>query len=107
MAYMIETMPSMTKKAISTSVSDIAPLSGQSNNTTPAPMPIIAEISDHQNPGVYLAQNVVIRPMMPLTRKIQPMMMGKATVAIGGKMMAAKARMTRKSPSAKNRPQWA
>ena len=73
----------------------------------PAAMPMIAEISDHQNPGVYLAQKVVIRPTMPLTRKIQPMMMVNATVAIGGKMMAASPRMTKMIPSAKNRPQWA
>src|ERR1700733_14027723 len=102
MAYMMETMPSMTKKAISTSVSDIAPLSGQISSTMPAAIPMIAEISDHQNPGVYLAQNVVIRPTMPLTRKIQPIMMVKATVAIGGKMMAGSAKMTKTIPPTKN-----
>ncbi len=99
---MIEAMPSITKNAISTSVSDTVPLSGENKRTRPAAMPISAEINDHQNPGACLAQNVVNNPTTPLTRNIQPMMMVKASVANGGTKMAANPRMTRIIPSTKN-----
>ena len=64
-----------------------------------------AETSDHQKPGACRIQNVVIRPRMPLTRNIQPMMMVKASVAIGGTTIAMRPRMTRMMPSARYRPQ--
>ena len=51
MAYMMVTMPSMTKKAISTKVSDSVPLIGRASSTTPATMAMTAENSDHQKPG--------------------------------------------------------
>ena len=51
MAYMIEAMPSTTKNAIKTSVSEMLPLTGQISNTTPAAIATIAEMSDHQKPG--------------------------------------------------------
>ena len=66
---------------------------------------MIAEMSDHQKPGAVRAQNVVIRPIMPLTRNSQPMMMVKARVAIGGTTMAMMPSRTRMIPSARNSPQ--
>ena len=98
-------MPSTTKNAISTSVSDTDPLIGQSSRTTPAAIAMIAEISDHQKPGAPRAMKVVIRPITPLIRKIQPMMMVKASVAIGGSTIAATPRMSRTMPSIKNMTQ--
>jgi hypothetical protein len=98
-------MPSMTKKAMSTSVSEMVPLIGHNSSTTPAAMAMIAEMSDHQNPGALRAQNVVISPRTPATRNSQPIRMVKASVAIGGTTMAMMPRSTRMMPSARNRPQ--
>src|ERR1700727_2001416 len=105
MAYMIETMPSMMKKAISTRVSEMLPLIGHSSSTMPAAMAMIAEMSDHQKPGAPRAQNVVMSPRMPLIKNTQPMMMVKASVAIGGTTMAMRPSRTKMIPSARKRPQ--
>ena len=99
---MIVAMPSITKKAIRTSVSDNAPLIGQSSNTTPAAMAITAESSAHQKPGALRIQNVVTRPTPPQIRNSQPMTSVKASVAIGAATIAAMPRMTRRMPSIRN-----
>jgi hypothetical protein len=64
-------------------------------------MAISAETSDHQNPGACLAPNVVIRPMMPLARKIQPRMMVTVMVANNGTKIANIPSSTRIIPSAR------
>ena len=65
--------PSITKKAISTSVSDSVPLIGQTISTMPAAMAMTADNSAHQKPGALRIQNVVTRPTPPEIRNSQPM----------------------------------
>ena len=60
--YMIEATPSMMKNTIRTRVRDTDPLTGQASRITPATMAMMAETSDHQNPGAPFAQNVVTSP---------------------------------------------
>src|SRR5271168_900590 len=105
MEYMIEAMPSIMKNAISTSVSEMLPLIGHSSSTTPAAMAMMAEISDHQKPGAPRAQKMVISTTTTATRNTKQMMMVNASVAIKGTAMAARPRMTRMMPSARNKPQ--
>ena len=50
---MIEATPSMTKKAISSSVSEKAPLMGFASSMMPTTTASAAEISDHQKPGAW------------------------------------------------------
>jgi len=58
-AYIIVTMPSTRKNAISRSVSDTVPLIGQRSSTIPAAMPTTPEISAHQKPGTLRGINVL------------------------------------------------
>src|ERR1700733_9388425 len=102
MAYMMVMMPSITKKAISTKVSDRVPLIGQRSSTSPAAMATTAESSDHQKPGALRIQNEVMSPTMPLIRNSQPMTSSKASVAIGGTTIAATPRMASMMPSIRN-----
>ena len=102
---MIEATPSMMKNAMSTSVSDSAPTTGDASSASPARMPMSTDVGDHQNPGACRAQIVVIRPTAPLIKNNQPMRMVKASVAISGTRIATMPRMTRTIPSIRNSTQ--
>jgi len=65
-------MPSTTKKAISTKVSDSTPLIGQRIRITPAASAMAADSSAHQKPGALRIQNVVTSPTPPEIRNSQP-----------------------------------
>jgi len=58
-------------------------------------------MSDHQNPGIWRAQNVSTRPAMPKIRNIHPRKIVTARLAIGGTIMAARPRITSRMPSIK------
>jgi hypothetical protein len=92
-AYMIVATPSTTKNTISTNVSDTAPVIGSASKIRPTPTAIMADSSDHQKPGACLARNVVISPMMPAPRKIQPRMMVTVMVANSGTKIATASRL--------------
>ena len=95
----------MMKNTISSSVSETAPRSGHANRTIPAAMASTAERSDHQNPGACRAQNVVIKPTIPLIKNSQPKNIVTAMVAIGGITMANSPSTTRTIPSIRNKSQ--
>ena len=59
LAYMIEAMPSTTKKAISTNVSETAPVTGRASSMPPTRMASAADTSDHQKPGAARIIHVV------------------------------------------------
>src|ERR1700681_4151447 len=68
---------------------------------TPAPIASTADISDHQKPGIWRAQNVSTRPATPEIRNIQPRKMVTARLASGGTIIAASPKMTSRMPSIK------
>src|SRR5262249_7707787 len=98
-AYMIERTPSMMKNTISSKVSETAPRTGHASKTMPAAMASTADRSDHQNPGACRAQNVVIKPTIPLIKNSQPRNIVTAMVASGGIQQADRAMNTRKKAS--------
>ena len=98
---MIETTPSMMKKATSTMVSENAPLIGRASSNPPTMMASTAETSDHQKPGACRMPKVVISPMKPLIRNSQPNTIVTASVAIGGTRMATTPRTSSRIPSAR------
>ncbi len=70
MAFMIEAMPSMRKKVISTTVSDSAPVIGRASSQTLARMAKVADASDHQKPGASRTRAVGITPMtLPICKQ--------------------------------------
>src|ERR1700733_1658911 len=75
------------------------PCTGRASRMRPAPIASTAEISDHQKPGICRAQNVRIRPPMPLIRNIQPRKIVTARLASGGTIIAASPRITSRMPS--------
>ena len=102
---MIETAPSIRKNAISTSVSESAPVTGDASSIAPTTMPSAADNSDHQKPGACRIQKVVTRPTMPLTRNSQPNRMVTANVAIGGSTTAVAPSTSSTTPSTRKRTQ--
>src|ERR1035441_7749139 len=98
---MIEATPSMMKKATSTMVSENAPLTGIASSDAPTTIPSTAETSAHQQPGAWRIQNVVIRPITPLTRNSQPNRIVTASVASGGMTTAVAPRTSSTTPSTK------
>ena len=72
------------KNALSSNVSDNAPLAVQTNNTMPAATPRMPESSDHQKPGACRIIKVVTKPTTPEIRNNQPMMSVNVIVASGG-----------------------
>ena len=70
-ANMIEATPSITKNTMRTKVSERTPLNGHNSSKMPAAIPRIAETSDHQKPGAWRIQKVVVKPAIPLMRKSQ------------------------------------
>jgi len=82
-------------------VSVSTPCTGRAIRIMPASTASAAEISDHQNPGMSRAQNVMINPPIPLTRNIQPRKMVTARLANGGRIIAARPRMASRMPSNK------
>ena len=57
---------------------------GHTSSTMPTAMPRIAEGSDHAKPGAWRMRKVLIKPTIPLIRKIQPYRISTPSVAIGG-----------------------
>ena len=102
---MIEAAPSTIKNAISSNVSENAPVKGDASSMPPTTMARTAEISDHQKPGACRIQNVVIRPTIPLTRNSQPNRMVTASVANGGNTTAVAPKTSSTTPSTRNRTQ--
>ena len=102
---MMEATPSMMKNTIRTRVRDTDPPTGEASRITPATMAMMAETSDHQNPGAPLAQNVVTSPTTPLMRNSQPTRMVTASVASGGMTTANRPSSTRTIPSTRNSTQ--
>ena len=95
--------PSMMKNTMSKAVSESAPLAGWIRRMRPAAVARTDDRSDHQKPGAPRAPKVVIQPIRPLTRKIQPKMMVTAIVANIGSIMASAPRMSRMTPSTRKK----
>ena len=101
-ANMIETTPSMTKKAISTKVSESMALTGAQISSTPTTMPRSADSSDHQKPGAVRIHSVPTRPTTPLSRNSQPNRIVTASVARTGSTIAVAPRTSSTTPSTRN-----